>query len=719
MMPRHSINISEFRQLLESDLDESDFIVLSTGFLQHISQQLSAYNEPDKHAENSSQHIEANLADIRQAYLESNYEHALLVIHKTLITIRDDINRLYSEKFPDDDLNFIQFILEKLAKVKIIDIRGNHTKRFFETKMAQLYHEDKNIQEQHIASTNTIYKKMLKTTIASPEDTDLHKYIFLNDWRLNTISNRTHFLKELTSLYASKDKVKKIPDSDADETIFYSRNPAVLTSVSPNFYDEISDSDLTDHISDLHRISGRDDGFSLSNRRYPFVGSVSGHIYTYIAIFELYMAEKPDDIHLQRDINNAIQLLIWLFIKHGWHSYGELTSVFTQYEINARFNANNVSLDFSMPNNILENAFNMTQQYAKVNCLKRRMHLDLIHQTFLSPFKACIDQKHYGKALMILRNLPYRQLTPFLKSANLNQKKGMQLARSAEKESYYDAMLALANVDPGRKLVPAKKLLMARGLIEDEDLRQLIIDEPTFSIDFIEMSIKVTELYPSINIHLFNDRDIRQAILDQPTKADIIVKACILLIEIDSLDNKNIKLALLSHAEYAPEMARAVTILKNANVDGDTIKKILHSPIHARSLASFFVTLKQLGELALFPAIASGRNVTDKLYIANDLIKLDSIDLLRELIAHDLLVPNHIANILTAISMMKLKGSTMAHKSYNDEILDDLLAKHTAYATVKPPQPSNNYPGMLLFPQPDIDRARVSKERPLAYCRKI
>lgn len=198
----------------------------------------------------------------------------------------------------------------------------------------------------------------------------------------------------------------------------YSRNIGVMKSFSPNFYDEISPGSLKNPIVDLTTVKQNSTGYSNTNQRVAFVGSISGHIYFIVAMLEKYINTHRTDANLNKDINNFIKAFMFTYMNRGYHNLLEMVHVFSDPQLQEIFKKNHIEIDlsFSDQDNLLKHALSDTQEYAKILSLKSTLHTELLTKHYEKAYSkeiACEfnisldnkDPQNSAKGLMIINKL--------------------------------------------------------------------------------------------------------------------------------------------------------------------------------------------------------------------------------------------------------------------------------------------------------------------------
>lgn len=421
------ISAREYATALKAKkLDQSDFILLTIGFLQTISSKCddvkSAQNEINK---------------LRELYFDLNYQTAISVIkfltkkYEKLINaeqkaetklIPDKVKKETKDKEvsspPSLSLEEVtiqaadvgkksvtQNILKKMKELQskeatkplsetilatiptlvVPDITKNHSRRHFENRVAQFY--SGSVEEFKFSGIEKIAQAVLgKTTpIKSFEEAKM-VVLAVPEKLTRPLAARSEQLKAASPLYKNKDRRQKagiLSKEEEKEGLvssserIFSQTQGIKKSTSPAYPDEQSKHKQINRMPDTTMTEGKASGYPHKRAGAAFVSSLSGHTYDLVAILEKYMTDHPKDPQqLTEDINQFIKLFIISYIDRGYHGITEITDVLN--ESRDIFNKMGVTLDLTFPQRILESASKETQDYAKTNCLRSAVGQELV-----------------------------------------------------------------------------------------------------------------------------------------------------------------------------------------------------------------------------------------------------------------------------------------------------------------------------------------------------
>lgn len=568
-------------------VDPSEFIILMLGLIQQL------INKPEEEKQSRS-NLELELQKIRVAYLITDYETALQCIKNIVEQHSSKINEAYHKLI--DGKTISQLILNKLENPLLdIDIYTNHSRRFFENRLSAIYiYKRDHFQASLVASLDRVSRFLFTKPVKSIQDVKRAINLIANTSREE--GAELEILKSKTSLYSKKDRRRKNGIDSKIGTIF-SRNRGVLTSNSPNFFNEISGVDLKNRVPDRGYIIGNPRGYSLTNKRHAFAGSISGHAYSAIFNLRRYMICNGADINLSNDINLILEALVFEYIHLGYHSYAEMMDVFSQAEILFLFKLYDVNLDLEFAHQYLEEALNETRQYTKTLCLKRTMSDELYRERYLEDFCLALQENNMQKVLLILENIPSNLLVRFLISAELDLPAGKQLAQYAGTNNATELELALVQInfnffsekgiDYGKSLLEAILLFKKRELPLNDFLREAIIAHPNSAVRIAELTSRL------LLLQLLDEKDICKTVLTNLENSEFLLDCFQYLKEYDLLNNAEFRAAVLSKPDEADELSCCILLLCKANLhhDKDLRDIILYDSENRSNLADAISSL--------------------------------------------------------------------------------------------------------------------------------
>lgn len=375
------ITLDEYKSIVNASvLTHSEFILLTTGLLESA------------HAQDTQ--VSQLLTVIREAYHLSKYDEALLMLKDLcqLSTIQQDIAGVILKQLKNTS-----------SSIKEDDMHINDGRRFFENRLVQLYFGHFN----GFTRVNKIFKHFLSNEVKSIQE--LHaclRALFLVQNK--SLAIRFDELKEASPNYqirgrCFKDNFEpKHDEADGEETdAIFSRNLGILRSLSPNFYDELSELEMRNRTVDINTAINEPGTYENKKSRSAFVASMSGHAFYVITILEVYMRSNQKDPDLQKDINNIINAYIYSYIAQGFHSLPEMLDAFNEQHVKDLFAAYNVVLDFSLPDTMLQSAFLDAQEYTKRICFKQCANNEFRASLFKYRFFAQDDKEQCNDPIFV------------------------------------------------------------------------------------------------------------------------------------------------------------------------------------------------------------------------------------------------------------------------------------------------------------------------------
>lgn len=270
-------------------------------------------------------------------------------------------------------------LLKSKSKGLQDDPEANESRRFFETRMASHLEESleksgafKSVQGLSQAMQGLGFNPGPVTDMKSAQGVLLNVAGFNDRIELG--------LKKDSPKYQAKDRTerpKHDPESeDRDERL--SRNPGIMKANAPNFTDSVSSRDQKNRVPDRNTLDeNKTDGFSATHEEVPFVASISGTSFSLVKLLEGFMSANSQDPQLATKVNDIVKMFVATYIKMGFHSYGEMTHVLDERNIQKLFAKYNVNVDLTLPQGVLEQATKDAEDYARTTSVKSAMHEEL------------------------------------------------------------------------------------------------------------------------------------------------------------------------------------------------------------------------------------------------------------------------------------------------------------------------------------------------------
>lgn len=415
---------------LETKIDSSDYILLSVNIIEN------------RLSQNSLKQLEKELQSIKELYANNDYQSAI----KKLVAI---VNQYKNELGPE----YSNLLLQKSTNL-VDNPSRNYSRRVFETELANNF-EVKFAAENNYPLFND-FANFLRLDIG-PIDSRSKVDQMLNLSKFNDYVELE--LKEHSNQYKKKDRdLKGGSDKSALDTV--SRNPGIMVSSQPNYRDNIADDNVESRVPDRFVLDNSKPGFSADRPHVPLVGSISGTAFSLAALLEDYMSENKKKPTLQKDVNVIVKEFIRVYIKSGYHSYGEISAVLAEPHIQRIFNNYNVKLD-KMPQDCIDESFKAAQRYALVTKLKSAVHDDISHRSQpnyrqikreFADLKAVVDQVLNLEAenLMGPKKVCMDRLRKELKEAEEKIENGSVTDIDSIKKPLHKAMEDLFNVSTAK-----------------------------------------------------------------------------------------------------------------------------------------------------------------------------------------------------------------------------------------------------------------------------
>ena len=340
---------SEYSKALQAkNLDSSEYIILSMGYLESNASKDPAFAEIFK--------------QMREHHANGNYSEAKALISQLI------------NNHPELASPAMAALISKRATGLNDNPDENHNRRFIETRLAEALENNMVLSGSYASVAKFVpvmqqlgIRSSLKSTGQSITEAreNILKICMLND-------NIEIGLKSLDDDYKHKDRFEK-STKPIDKAVA-SRNLGIMKAVTPNFYDLITNVDMKGKVADRFRVdTTKAEGFSATNANVPFINSISGTTFTLAAILAEYMKQNKADPNLQTDVNNMVRMFMAVYVKQGFHSLGEMTLVLNHPNIKKLFDDNNVKLDLGFPPNVLNQVYEEAKLYTKVTCVRKVM----------------------------------------------------------------------------------------------------------------------------------------------------------------------------------------------------------------------------------------------------------------------------------------------------------------------------------------------------------
>jgi hypothetical protein len=193
----------------------------------------------------------------------------------------------------------------------------------------------------------------------------------------------------------------------AKEGLTGSRNPGIMKSITPNFYDFVANEttlgrhpDLTSYTKkrdeeldfDEEDLEEGEDDYFKTHPEVPYVESLSGTTCSLIGILLAYLENHKNDQKedLNNNINSIIKIYIAFYINEGFHSLGEIRAICDQEFVKNKFEEYGVKIDLNYSDNEQKEILDQALPYTKTTCHKKAMHEELVGkslETSRKPFK--------------------------------------------------------------------------------------------------------------------------------------------------------------------------------------------------------------------------------------------------------------------------------------------------------------------------------------------
>lgn len=349
------ITEKEYSTIMSHAVDKSEYIILTLALLQ-------------KYKKENTKIVEC-LQKITGHYLALNYNDAIKEIDNISLILNNDLSQL---------ITFSQ------NKMKEIEPSRNYSRRFFENRICAfyigLYLNDQSI----LKSISNICSYFLGPDYADLKNSN-QALIAINE--LGEIEDTAKAklrdkIRQNIALWKTRSRtlkrgfVRKIEEAQGEKgESVHSRNPGVMVSTQPNFYDEITKNNLRNKTTDIS-IPEMNTEYQILRANSPYVGTLSGHTFHYLVFLEEYIHHNKSSPTLEKDINNFLLSLVMGMVAYGFHSIYEVIDVFALPEVQNRFKQLGISLLIDLDDDIVEQAMVDTQEYVKMIGFKRGLNLE-------------------------------------------------------------------------------------------------------------------------------------------------------------------------------------------------------------------------------------------------------------------------------------------------------------------------------------------------------
>lgn len=326
------------------------------------------------------------LQPIRTAYLEKKYERTIRMLQEICKSDQYKIKRQIS-----------YLISSRPTQPPLKENTTNYSRRFFENRLAQLYFgqlKDFDFEEISKLTESMINKKVSNLNEAFCALIDLTEisddHIFS---RYQELAAQSSYTKQ-RGRKRKENYLSKLDEAEGYQTEHVtSRNAGILPSNAPNFPDELTQNELHNKAVDVNAKNNIAYSYPNQNPRVPFVASVSSHAYCMAATFEEYIlisrAMNIPDEEITNTINIVLKSFVFISIANGFHSLNETLDPFFEDHIQEVFMRNGIFLDFNLPSELIEQAFQDTQTYTKEIMLRKSMHRNLFQEVKKIPANDC------------------------------------------------------------------------------------------------------------------------------------------------------------------------------------------------------------------------------------------------------------------------------------------------------------------------------------------
>lgn len=352
-----SKKLNALHSMLSSKLDWSDFILLSTMFLE----------------EKIGDSIKNELHAIQVMYLKNQKTDAIQLIVQIC---RDH------KEISDDERSLIQSQVSTLTDNPL----ALDSRRYFETRFAlELWNSLNEAEFETITKLSALINEIDPTIdipkiVQSLDDAELVVDRMEKCEHVAEIAEKDKSIKNYSALYKVKDRGKNRFDTKAEKV--YSSNPGIMKSLAYNPFDEVTPA-TANRLADLALINENvEHGYSKSHPHVPFVNSLSGHTIIFIIVLERYLIKHQSDPKtlLQSDVDNLIKAFIAFTWKRGFHSFEEMVAILHDPSIQNIIAAHGIDINLPLDESILSSTYKKAAEYAYQVHLKRNCNQEVLSQ---------------------------------------------------------------------------------------------------------------------------------------------------------------------------------------------------------------------------------------------------------------------------------------------------------------------------------------------------
>lgn len=349
------ITQKQYSTIMNHTVDKSEYILLTLALLQTIEKQNTKIDEC--------------LQKISGYYLALNYNDAMKEIDNICLVLNNDLSQL------------ITFAQNKMIE---IEPSRNYSRRFFENRICAFYTGIYLNDPSVLKSISNIcayffgsdYGDLKNSNQALSAINELGEIEDTSKAKLRDKIRNSVALWKTRSRTLKSGFVRKIEEAKGEtgESV-HSRNPGVMVSNQPNFYDEVTKNNLRNKTADIS-IPEKNTEYQILRANSPYVGTLSGHVFHYLVFLEEYINHNKSSPTLEKDINNFVLALVMGMVAYGFHSLYEVIDVFALPEVQSRFKQLGITLTIELSDDIVGPAMIDTQEYVKLICLKRGINLE-------------------------------------------------------------------------------------------------------------------------------------------------------------------------------------------------------------------------------------------------------------------------------------------------------------------------------------------------------
>jgi hypothetical protein len=357
----HNKQVKDILLALHSPtLDWSDFVLLASMLLKTI----------------LGDTVEEELLNVQNLYLNNEREKVIRSIFKICATY----NKI------NDDPKIINLL--NTALVNLDDEKSGHvSRRYFETIFSQSIWFFIDIEEFKCLEKLCVFMKAHNseinfpdavTQISDAQDVFISMRQFSEETKL--IAAESEKLRQMSLVYSWKDRGPK-----RSETVF-SVNPGIMRSSDPNPLD-MRIAEASNRVVDIFVKDAKKQGYSNTRTDIPFVNSISGTAFAFIAVLIHYFNYySKDSLETKQDeLNLFIKSFVSFTCKQGYHSHAEIFEVFKDDALKKLFQKKGLNINFLFAIDSLTLSFENAAKHAVTLCLKRAGHYEMKTHRLLSP----------------------------------------------------------------------------------------------------------------------------------------------------------------------------------------------------------------------------------------------------------------------------------------------------------------------------------------------